>query len=155
MIFIDFSNRNKEGNIIKKMSMLQKQCMYTLVVFCVFYFVDGTGFKILEGVTSALIIVGLSFFFRIVLGKISKLYKESISDNNKQKYDKLRVVELNILNTTMRILFVLSILLSIFSILGMFLSDVPAFTCYSFLLIIPLWLTLREGLKEIIMQVKG
>ncbi len=144
-------NRNEEGNIIRKVSMLGKQCIYTLVVFFVFYLVVEPDFQILKGVTSALMIIGFSFF--LILGKISKLYKESISDNNKPKYDKLKLAELNILNTAMRILFFLSILLSVFSILGMFVSDVPVFTCYIFLLIIPLWLTLREGLKEIIIQV--
>lgn len=142
----------KGCDVIKKLSILKFQFIYSGLLFIVFYVGKYKSFSVLEGIKSTVLVLCMSVFLKSIPSLMLKVYKNPAYGI---KTDKLKLIKLvlGILKSTLLGLFIFTICLSILSIVGILVSDVPITTAYVFVLLVPMWLTIREEIKDLIVYI--
>ena len=115
----------------------------------IFYFVMPGDFNLLEGARNIVLILGMTAFLKsapsfILAVSNSPFYKEKEKDN------KLLITVMKLLKSMMFGLFVVNVLMTIFAVIGMYASNVLVNIAHMFALTIPMWLTVREGIVNLV-----
>lgn len=149
MTFINYSSKRKRCAVINKISNLKFQSVYSLVAFLVFYFIMPIEFNIYEGVRNTVLILAMTVFLKSAPTLMIALNNSSMYSEY-ERHNKLFIAVMKLLESVMFGLAIVTLLITILAVVGIYASNVLVNTAHLFALTIPMWLTVRGGIMNLI-----
>lgn len=149
MTFTNSLSKRKRCAVINKISNLKFQSVYSLVAFLVFYFIMPREFNIYEGVRNTVLILAMTVFLKSAPTLMIALNNSSMYSEY-ERHNKLFIAVMKLLESVMFGLAIVTLLITILEVVGIYASNVLVNTAHLFALTIPMWLTVRGGIMNLI-----
>ena len=117
-----------------------------------FFFIMPRNFNIFEGTLNTVIILAMTVFLKSTPSFMLALKKNSMC-SEQDVGSKLLIKVMKLLKSMMVGLSVLTVLMTIYAVIGMYSSNVLVNTAHMFALTIPMWLTVRSGIVSLIDEI--
>lgn len=131
---------------IMKLPMFRFQIIYTAIIFAVFSLLKPNSITIWDGLKGAFCVLGVTVYFILIFKFMSSSNKYICHTSLSRSIKFVRAV-FNVINYIMFGLFIISSCLAIISFIEVLISNVPAITSYILLLVVPMWLSVRESIS--------